>query len=357
MARIDFRAKEPILQAFEREGWPSFIIYQGTDVYGKHSGSELSEAATKLEQYLDEILESGTICEFQLKMYPANTKMDKKTEPERSVRFTLTTNTQNGYYRDPNSGNIIVLPQQQGAANKNISGTDTGMQRVSYSDYTNQLNDLRRELENEKEKRHQAELEALRNEFKSQIAGIQQQTPPEKDWQTRLVDLGELLIKDPNIAMGWKGFFLGNTDFRTQSTTNHALGRTSAKEQTDAEMRTNTSSHQEGNEQTETTVFLTEFLSPEELKLKRAARNKTLLGKMNALLEFKGQGIQDGEEGFNPDAEDYKPCGPHAIEDIITECMENLHQRGFSPALMATFFLVMQEKDDDDINSLFNHLF
>ncbi len=354
--RVDFRSKESVAGAYENEGYPNFLLLHGQEIFGKYAGGAMDDGAAKLDQYLEEIKESGTGAEFCLRVFPDTVKtITKKIEPERAMRFVLTSAMTSNVISDGKGGVIVLQAPGQPAYQQKQQIAGPVMNPVN-SAQEDRIRSLENQVSNERELRHKAEMAALEHRFNAQIAGLANQTPAEKQWPDRLTDLLENLIVKPDIAMGWKALFTGGgQDFRTppagqQYQQHQHLAGTNVIEE-DPMKQAQTTDTQESE------IFLLEFLTPEEQALKESKRNTALLNRLNALLVRPGAGAQEGEDGFDEDAPGYVQNGEFAVEDVTNLCIENLSNRGFNKALVATFFLIIQAKDDEDINKLFGHLF
>lgn len=185
MARgIEHRNPETLMSSFDNFGLGKWAIYSGTDQAICYDGEDIDAGKERLENQLAAIEQSGTNTVYALRVYADDIKdINKKTPFKGSTTFMFggaPVKTENG---------IMILDRQGAAANYRESRVDPAMQ--------SQLSLLQEQLEDEREKRHKAELESLRTDFKHQIAGLSDSQVDEKSTVDKVIGL---LSEKPEMA-------------------------------------------------------------------------------------------------------------------------------------------------------------
>lgn len=179
---IEYRDIDGIIEAYDNYDKPNFSIWAGSSLKVKYEGGNMDQGKDMLRNFLSQIQQSATTTVYTIRVYPGECdNINNKTPYEGSFTFMLGNRADS--YR--NEQGVIILPGGQQAPAKN--NTAETMQ------LTERINRLEAELNNEREKRHKAELENIRKEFTNQIAGLQQKEEPNK-W----LEIGEKLIEKPD---------------------------------------------------------------------------------------------------------------------------------------------------------------
>jgi hypothetical protein len=350
---IEHRDTESLIAAYQYQGCPMFIILAGADVRTKYDGNDLDEGAEKLSNFCNIIENSGTSMVYTLKCFMQGTTnpFGKGTIPDFGTKFMLNSDTPTKI--DPQTGVVVIdragkAQQYTEQRNAPINAAIIEMQ----AKYDERIAKMEAMLNNEREARHKAELESMRRDMDAKIGAIANLQPQPEDRWDKLIGLVSDIIKDPTPVHNWLGIFKPKQDFTVaaQATkyVNQPLGKTEQKEPK-KEVEDMNTQETEG-------VFLTAFLTPEELHLKESKRNAVLLDKMRDLEAFPGEGAQDGEDGHDPESENYKQNGASACDDLQIACIENLEER-FGKGFITTVLLIMQGKDNEDLNKLFSYMF
>ena len=70
MAGIDFRDKDVLIDQYEEFGKPNFSIWQGKRLKISYDGNDIKDGSSMLNNYLEQITNSGTQSQYELLVYP-----------------------------------------------------------------------------------------------------------------------------------------------------------------------------------------------------------------------------------------------------------------------------------------------